>query len=219
MQNVGMQGGSIPQLFAGVNLWEMIKRDFRAEPGKELRLDTAASAIFGPGDLIPVPPPQGKPRTFTLSGSSVSGLLRSASGHVCGSIEITQLDCVITARCNETVTVPFARIQLTTTHAACADFQEPLLPWPYLCPTFAIDDRPIPRGWEYAIGHWIERGVHHIEIPRSSRGVRSVAFLGDDDELVIVISGGKFELGSSDGLAATLQADISWRKRLDGTRG
>jgi hypothetical protein len=46
MQNVGIQGGSIPQLFAGVDLWERIRRDFRAEPGKKLRLDTAASAIL-----------------------------------------------------------------------------------------------------------------------------------------------------------------------------
>jgi hypothetical protein len=219
MHNVGPQGGSIPQLFAGVDLWEMIKRDFRAEPGKELRLDTAASAIFGPGDGMPVPPPQGEPRAFTLSGSSVTGPLRSASGDVCGSIEITQLDCIIRAKCNETVTVPFARVQLISVHAACADFPEPLLPWPYLCPALAINGDPIPRGWEYAVGNWIEGGVHHIEIPKSSRGVRSVAFLGDDDEMVIVISGGRFELRSANGLAATIHADISWRNRLDGTRG
>jgi hypothetical protein len=49
--------------------------------------------------------------------------------------------------------------------------------------------------------------------------VRSVAFLGDDEEMVIVTSKGKFELRFSDGVTATLQADISWRKRLDGTRG
>jgi hypothetical protein len=37
----------------------------------------------------------------------------------------------------------------------------------------------------------MERGVHHIEIPKSSRDVRNIAFLGGDDEKVIVISGGK----------------------------
>jgi hypothetical protein len=219
MQNVGTQGGSIPQLFAGVNHWEVIKRDFRAEPGKELRLDTAATAIFGPGDSILVPPPHGEARTFKLSGASITGSLRSASGHVCGSIEISQLHCLIHARCNETVTVPFAGVKLRLTQAACADFPEPLLPWPYLCPELAIDGHSIPRGWEYAVGHWIKGGVHHIEIPKSSRGVRSVAFLGDDEEMVIVTSKGKLELRFSDGVTATLQADISWRKRLDGTRG
>jgi hypothetical protein len=218
MQNIGTQGGSIPQLFAGVDLWEKIRRDFRAEPGKELRLDTAASAIFGPGDTIPVPPPQGEARTFNLSGSSATGLLQSTCG-VCGSIEITQLDCSIKARCNETVTVQFATVQVRITQEARADRPEPLLPWPYLCPELAIDGHPIPRGWEYAVGHWIKGGLHHVEIPKSSRGVRSVAFLGEDEELVLVTSEGKFELRFSDGLTATLQADISWRKRLDGTRG
>jgi hypothetical protein len=186
----------------------------RAQCGK------SACCVLGPGDGVPVPPPQGEPRTFTLSGASVTGLLYSPFGQHCGSIEITQLDCVIHARCNETVTVPFARVKLRGTQSACADFPEPLLPWPYLCPALAIDGHPVPRGWEYAIGNWRERGVHHVEIPKSSRGVRSIAFLGDDDEMVIVISRGKFELGSSpDGLTATLHADVSWRKRLDGTPG
>ena len=148
----------------------------------------------------------------------VAQRLESTCG-VCGSIEITQLDCAIHARCNETVTVQFATVQVRTTQEACADLPEPLLPWPYLCPELVIDGRPIPRGWEYAVGHWIKGGLHHVEIPKSSRGVRSVAFLGEDEEMVIVTSEGKFEVRSSDGLTATLQADISWRKRLDGTRG
>ena len=127
MRNVGDRGGSIPQLQSGVDLSDWIKKTFRAAPGKEIRLVQSAGAILGPGDGVPLPPPEGDRRSFMLSGSSVTGLLRSASRQHCASIEIAQLDCPIVARRNEAVTLPFARVQLSGTNPMCADFPMPLL--------------------------------------------------------------------------------------------
>jgi hypothetical protein len=87
---------------------------------------------------------------------------------------------------------------------------------------FAVDGVDVPRGWEYPVGYWIEGGMHHVEIPVLSRGIRNLAFLGDDDELIIVLPASKSEFAwglSEKGPTATLQARIWWRSRPDGTRG
>src|SRR5207248_1518440 len=101
-------------------------------------------------------------------------------------------------------------------------FPRLLLPWPKLSPALAIDGAAVPRGWEHTVSYWIEGGIHRVNMPKSSRAIRSLAFLGDDDELVIAvpISGSEFAWGSSqDELTATLHANILWRTRLDSTRG
>ena len=222
MRNVGDRAGSIPQLEVGGDLSDLIKKNFRAAPGKEIRLRESVGVIFGPGDGVPLPPPEGDPRRFMLSGSLITELLRLASGQHCASIEIAQLDCSIVARRNESVILPFARVNLSGTDSMCADFPRPLLPWPSLSPAFSVDGAAVPGGWEYTVGYWIERGVHRVEIPPSSRAIRNLAFLGDDDELVIVapIVESKFAWASFHlGPTATLQAKILWRVRLDGTQG
>jgi len=220
-RNVGEHGGSIPQLLHGLDLSDWIKKNFRAAPGKEIRLVQSAGAILGPGDGVALPPPEGDPRKFTLSGSSVTGMLRSPSGQHCASIEIVQLDCDITARRNEEVTIPFAQVRLSGTHPICPDCPRPLFPWPSISLALAIDGAAVPRGWEHTIGYWTETGAHHVEIPRSSRGIRGLAFLGADDELVIAtVSDSQFAWGETeDGPTAMLQARVHWRTRLDGTRG
>jgi len=102
----------------------------------------------------------------------------------------------------------------------CADFPARLLPWPQITPRLAVDAAPVPRGWEYSVGHWIERGVHRVNILQTSRSIRKISFLGDDDELVIVVSEGQFSWAlSENGLTATLEANIQWRTRPDVTRG
>jgi hypothetical protein len=221
MRNVGEHGGSISLLHQGLDLSDWIKKNFRAAPGKEIRLVQSAGVMAGPGDAVPVPPPEGEPRKFTLSGASVTGILRSPSGQHCASVEITQLESVITARRNEEVTIPFAQVHLSATRPTCPDFPRPLLPWPTVSPALAIDGAAVPRGWQHTIGYWTQGGVHHVEIPRTSRGIRGLAFLGDDDELVIAtVSENKFAWGTSEaGPNATLQARVIWRTRLDGTRG
>jgi len=222
MCNVGDHGGSIPLLQGDMDLSDWIKKNFRAAPGKEIRLVQSAGVVVGRGGGTPMPPPDGDPRSFTLSGSSATGLLRSASGQHCASIEVAQLNCPIRARRNqaEAVTVPFVRVQLRGVHPACADFPRPLYPWPTLSPELAVDGAAVPRGCQHTIGYWVERGMHHVEIPKSSRDVRNVAFLGEDEELIIVVSEGTFTWGpSQDGPTATLEANIWWRTRPDGTRG
>jgi hypothetical protein len=207
-------------MLGGFDLSDWAKKNLQVAPGRELRVRQVAGMIAGPGDGVPLPPPEGDPRRFALSGSSIAGFLRLPSGQHCAAIEIAQLDGVIVGRRNETARVPFARIQLSDMQIG-ADFPRPKFPWPTLSAAFAIDGIAVPRGWEYTVGHWIEDGVLHVEILQASRGVRGLAFLGDDDELVVsLVSGCKFAWKpSEDGLTATLEADASWRTRLDGTHG
>jgi hypothetical protein len=221
-RNVGDRAGWIPQLTGGMDLSAWIEKNFRAAPGKEIKLVQSAGVIAGPGDATPVPPPEGQPRRFTLSGSSARGVLRSGSGQPCASIDIVQLACTIEARCNEEVTLPIAHVQLGDAALPCPESPRPLLPWPNLTPDLALDGATVPRGWEYSVGYWFEGGLHHVTIPVASRGIRNLAFLGEDDELVIVCPVSATECmwkPSEDGPRATLQARVWWRKRLDGTRG
>jgi hypothetical protein len=220
MRNVGERGGLIPLLMHGMDTSRWVKENFRAAPGKELRLVQRAG-VMGRG--VPLPPPEGDPRTFKLCGASVRGLLRSTSGHHCASIEIDQLDCIVVARRNEAVTVPFAEVRLSDVHPKCMDFPRPLFPWPTLSSALTLDGATVLRGWEYSVGYWSEAGMHRVEIPQSSRSIRSLAFLGEDDEIVIAvpISGITFAWESSHDApaATTLQANVQWRTRPDGTRG
>ena len=219
-RNVGEQGGAIPLVQGGMDVTEWVRKNFRAAPGKEIRLVQDAGMIVGPGDMVSVPPPEGEPRTFKLTGSSITAQLRSPSGKDCASIEITQLECEITAQRNEQVIVPFARVHCSGIQN-CADFPRPLFPWPQISPKLAVDGAEIDRGWEYSIVHWVEGDILHVEIPRTSRGIRNVAFLGADDELVIAVGLPEIPVAWSlaSGPTATLQANIWWRTRLDGTRG
>lgn len=218
IRNFGEHAGTVPQLLGGVDLAELVKREFRAAPGQELRIVQSAGVFGRP---TPLPLPEGEPRRFTFSGSSVSVPLRSPTGQHYADLQIAQLDCVVNAKLNETVTVPFARVQVDATGAAGADFPRPKLPWPSVSPAFAIDGVAVERGWEYSAGYWIEGGKRNIEIPRVSRGIRKLAFLKDDDELVIaLVAGAEFAWsGSKYSSAATLDASVSWRTRPDGTRG
>ena len=218
-RNVGEQVGAIPLVQAGMDMTEWARKNLRAAPGKEIRLVQNAGVIAGPGDMAPMPPPEGEPRTFRLTGSSTTMRLCSPSGKDCASVEITQLDCEIRARRNEQVTVPFARVHCSDIQN-CADFPRPLFPWPRVSPKLTIDGTPAHRGWEYAIVHWVENGILHVEIPWSCGEIRSVA-LGDDDELGIAVGvpGHAVAWSLESGPTATLQANIWWRTRLDGTRG
>ncbi len=219
-RNFSEQGGLIPLIHHGMDLSEWVKENFRAAPGKQISLVQTAGFIAGPVYATPLPPPEGQPRRFVLCGPPATGVLRSPSGHPCASIEISQLDCQVLARRNEEVTLPFARIQLKADEPMSEDFPRPLLPWPTLRVPLTVDGASVPRGWEQAVGYWVKGGMHHVDIPRTSRGIRNLAFLGDDDELILVVSGTELTWASSqDGPTATLQANISWRVRLDGTRG
>ena len=122
MRNVGEHEGSVGQVFAGMDMLDWIKKNFRAAPGKKLQLHQLGGVMVGPGGGVPLPPPEGNPRTFTLSGSSIAvGLVRAPTGQHCASIQITQLETSISARRNEQVTAPFARVELSII-ARCEDF-------------------------------------------------------------------------------------------------
>ena len=110
--NVGSQEGSISQLHGGIDIADFIKKNFRADPGKEIRLVQNAGVIAGPAGGTPIPGPEGEPKDFLISGSSTVGLLRSPLGQHCASIEISPFSATITARRNESVAVPFAEIRL-----------------------------------------------------------------------------------------------------------
>lgn len=221
-RNVGQQSGAIPLLLGGVDLSEWLKTNFRPAPGQEIRIVQSASAAYGPGDGKPVPAPSGEPRHFILSGSSVAARLRSPKGDQGPPLAIAQLECVLHSRCNEEVTVPFANVSFGATDPIGGNFSKPLLPWPQVTSPLMLDDVAVPRGWDYSICYWTEDDAHHVIIPQSSRSIRNIAFLGPDDELVIVAPSATMEFvwGERDELPhATVAARVWWRSRLDGTSG
>jgi hypothetical protein len=61
MHNVEDHGGSVQQLFAGIDLLDWIKRNFQAAPGQEIRLHPLGGVMAGPGGGVPLPPPEGPP--------------------------------------------------------------------------------------------------------------------------------------------------------------
>jgi hypothetical protein len=218
--NVGNQAGSISQLSGGMDFADWINKNFRAAPGEEIRLVQSAGVMVGPGGGAPVPGPVGEPKNFLISVSSVVGQLRSPSGQHCASIEFGPVSSTITARCNESATVPFAEIRLSEIQPISENFAKPMFPWPSLRSSLSVDGAAVPNDWEYTVCYWIEDGAHHVEIPQTSRGIRKVGFLGDDDELVIVVQGCVITWDSiEDRPTAVLEADVWWRARLDGTHG
>lgn len=221
-RNIGQHRGGIPQVLGGLDLSEWVRKNFRAAPGEEIRIVQSAGAMYGPGDGTPLPPPTGARRQFTLSGSSVAAGLRSPTSEQCASIDIAQLECNLEMRCNEEATVPFAKVALSGRCPIGRGFPKPLLPWPQLRPALVIDDAAVPRGWEYSVGYWIEDDGHHVIIPQSSRSIRNLAFLGPEDEMVIVAPSTTMEFAwgeREEPPPATIRARVWWRSRLDGTRG
>jgi hypothetical protein len=221
-RNVGQNPGDITHLVGGVNLSESSRKNFRAPPGQEYRLKYVASVTIGPGDGTPVPAPQGEPRRYTVSGSPVATLLRSPLGDHCASLEIIQLDCVVDARCNDLLVGPFMQVRFNAVRPICSEFPTPLLPWPLVSRSLSIDAAAVPRGWEQSVGYWIEGHTHRVSIPESHRSIRNLAFLDDDEELVIVAPSETADFAwaeHEDPPTAVLNARLWWRKRLDGTRG
>jgi hypothetical protein len=167
MRNVGDHEGSVGQVFVGVDMLDWIRKNFRAAPGKKLQMHQLGGAMVGLGGGVPLPPPEGNPRTFILSESSMAvGLVRTPTGHHCASIQITQLEMSMSVRRNEKVTAPFSRVQLSII-ARCEDFPEPLLPWAQIKPAFCIDSVAVPRGWEHSVGYYVEGGIDRLVIPRT----------------------------------------------------
>lgn len=221
-RNVGKHLGGIPMVHGGLDLNEFVQGNFRPAPGDEIRLVQSAGVIAGPGDAIPTAAPKGSPRRIAFAGSSVADTLRSPAGPDCASIKISQMNCLLELRCNEEVTIPFARILLDGISPISQDFPRPLLPWPQLKPSLTVEAAEVPRGWEYSIGYWIENNTHHVVVPQSSRSVRNLGFLEPDEEIVIVAPSSTLEFAWRDGEpppSATVDGRISWRTRPDGTRG
>jgi hypothetical protein len=211
--NFGPNPGVISQLLGGMDLATWVKANLTAIPGKEIGMAQSTSLTIGPGGGIPAPEPTGEPKSFLISGSSVTGLLKSPSGKHCASIEIGPVAVIVTARRNEFVTVPFAQMRLTVIQPISENFARPKLPWPMFQMPFLIDGDAAPNGWEFRVVYWIEHGTHHLEIPQSSRGIRKVASLGDDYELVIAMpaQGHVFSWESTQPAPiAMLEASVRW---------
>ena len=220
--NIGQVPGEIVLLSGGINISEWVRRNFRAAPGKEIGLVQSAGGIFGQGDLTQVPPPFGQPRRFALSVSSVSGTLPRTAHDGRGLVTISPLECVVEARCNEEVTVPFAAVRSTGFGRSTGSYPKPLLPWPELIANLTVNGQAVALGWKCTVGYWVEGNKHHLVLPQSSRSIRSVAFLGADDEIVLVAPATTMEFAwdeNQEPPSAIINAQIWWRTRLDRTLG
>jgi hypothetical protein len=83
-RNVGNREGSVPQLTGSFDISDWIKQNFRAAPGQEIKIVQSAGVIAGSGGATPLPQPEGEPRTFKLTGSSITSPLLSPYGQQCG---------------------------------------------------------------------------------------------------------------------------------------
>jgi len=213
-RNIGKHRGDISQLLYGSDLSEWPRKNVRG--GHKYRLKESVGVRCVPGDDTPLPPPSGELRHFTLSGSSVTALLRSPTGEQCASIDIFQLECDLEMRCNEGKIVPFSKVTLSGRYPISRAFQQPLLPWLQVSPTLVIDDAMDPQGWEYSVCYWIEDDAHHVILPIKSRSIRNLAFLGPEDEITIAAPSTEMK-GTWDEreepLTATVYARVRWRSR------
>lgn len=219
--NVREHGGEIPLMLGGMDLADWVKQNFRMAPGRTFSLRQSAGVMAGPGSMTPMPAPCGEPRTFILDGTAVQAALPSESEQSRMLLDVSGFTVSITMRCNEEATLSFGNISLSNVAPIVGNCARPLLPWPEIHQPVRLDDTPIPRGTKYSVGYWIENGNHHLVIPQTSRGVRNLAFLGPDDEFVIVTPTQTLEFTWSEYEAPPiieLSARVQWRSRFDGTR-
>ena len=212
-KNIDGEGG-VPTIMHGFDITEFVMKNFKDVLGNQPRLLVTAGVVGGPGDGKPMPPPEGEPRTFIISGTAVSGILRSSAGGELASIVITPLECVITARCNEEAIGPFATIEITPISPVGADFAA-LFPYPVLNPFITIDGTHTQRPWELPISLYVQNGVCHLTCPLTSRALRNIAFLSEDEELAIVVPTNDINLNWADTglpMKETLTARVWWRK-------
>jgi hypothetical protein len=178
--------GAVSGITGGIDTVEWVKKNFMAAPGKELQLVQRASVIAGTNDGIPVPAPEGEPKEFTISGEAVTRIIKSPTGQELCTVTITPVNDAFAARCNEELIGEFADIEVIPTGSGMHDF-ESKMPFDILSPVIRFNDIATPRAWEQAINPFVMDGVCYLNFPFTSRGIRNAAFLGENDELVVVV--------------------------------
>jgi hypothetical protein len=219
-RNIGEREGFIHGISGGFDISEWVRSNIRAAPGQTLRQVQRVGAVVAPGGFGRIPPPQGEPRQFRLSGGSSTVPLLTPKRERCATLTLTRLQCSVEARLNEEIILPFAEVQVTDPQIGDA-FARPLFPWPYLDPELFLDGTPVPNGFHHSVCHWIDGDGLQVSLPRVSMGIRKIAFLGDDDELVLaLVDDLHLTLTRGERLkTGTLSARIHWRVRMDGTSG
>ena len=221
-RNIGQTSGAIPLIMGGQDMAEWVRHNFRSADGQEIKLVASSGTVVGAGDLSPDPPSVGPARDVTLSGSSIVWSLRTPNGRTGALLRITQLGCAYRAQRNEVITIPFARVGFDDVGAASTDFGDRKWPWPTLTLALSVDGVAVPEGITYTVGYWQEDARLHVSLPKSSRAIRKVAFLNEDEELVLVSPAKTMDFAwtrPGPTPTGTIEATLWWRLRLDGTRG
>jgi hypothetical protein len=214
--NVGQNPGNITSRVGDFDIGEFVRQNFEPAPGKTIRLIQTAGVVLGPGDGTPQAPPEGDPRRFTLSGSSITAALRSSIGNALISVAFEHHECILEMRLNDEAIMTFGKISLGNVHPVGVPFAKPRFPWPQLAVPLTLDGAAIPRGWEYSIGYWVEEKHHHLEVLQCSRSIRDVAFLSGHDEIIIVSPTATLEFSWQDGEeipSVALAARVRWQTR------
>lgn len=161
-------------------------------------------------------------REFTITGASEGAQIRLSGGTQGPIVNIAQHRCILRARLNEGVTVPFATVTFSSIPANLENVSRPRLPWPQIVPSLTLEDALVPGGWQYSFACCVEKSQVRVVIPQTSKSVRNIAFLGSDEELVIVAPARTIELtwsAAEDVPDIAIPARILWRSRRDSTRG
>jgi hypothetical protein len=220
--NVGQAPSTIPLLFHGNDLSAFVREKFRTAPGREATLvqkvSVATSSSSGLKQIFPI----GEPRPFSVSLSSASVTLLSPERDSSVQITIAPGSSSVPVRLNEEVTSILTRIEVKALTRPGISSAPPRFPWPHLQLDLIVDGVPAPYGCQLSMGYHIENGVHKLILPLTSRGIRNIACVGPDEELIIVIptSTIEFKLNSAEQSDnAPIDLRLGWRKRLDATYG
>lgn len=215
-RNIGAHEGVVPTIVGQIDISKMLAEQFDLSG---LRFQQSVGVMPGAGK--PIPAPTGPVRQFSVSLTPVVVTLRNRDGSPLGEVAVTAAENVVQAKLNQEVSIPLGRLSFTPIPNAEPVRGMPKRPWPQFSVPASLDGVSIPRGCQLSIGYWTDNGKRQLQIPLTSRGIRRLAFVGSEEELVLVIPTDTITLEldhSTRLLDHEIIARVWWRARLDGTK-
>lgn len=213
--------GSVGNLVDGKDLAEYVQANWLPAPGQKIRLTSAAGAT----GQLPRPAlfPEGEPRRFIVSYTSADTFLRSPAGLHFGTMRVSFCNSAFVVRRNESAIVPM-EVSLKIANPIVASFSKwERHPHPRIeFPSIKIDGINVAsRAGQHDANYSFSSQVLTLHFPQSSRSIRNVGFLADDEDLLLWCKGlNDVHMSHNEGTKIfPMEAVLWWRKRIDGTTG